>query len=107
MHVGDLDGVSTAGSRASTIFNVTVAVHDADHRPVTNAKVTGLWSSGETGGCTTNGTGQCTVSSAVRATQAGITFTIRTVEHVVYVYRGLNHDPDGDSDGTRLTIKKK
>jgi PKD repeat protein len=107
MHVGDLDGVSTAGSRASTIFNVTVAVHDGDHRPVTNARVTGLWSSGEAGWCTTNGTGQCTVSTALRATQAGTTFTIRTVKHMAYVYQGLNHDPDRDSDGTTITITKK
>jgi hypothetical protein len=41
------------------------------------------------------------------ATQAGTTFTIRTVEHVVNVYRGIKLDPDGDSDGTTITFKKK
>jgi hypothetical protein len=47
------------------------------------------------------------MSTGVRGTQAGTSFTIRTVEHAVYVYRGLNHDPDGDSDGTTITFKKK
>lgn len=107
MHVGDLDGTSTPGSRPSSMLNVTVVVHDADHRPVSDASVIGLWSSGEAGGCTTDGTGRCTMSTAARGTQAGTTFTIRTVEHVVKVYRGLNHDPDGDSDGTTITFKKK
>jgi len=107
MHVGDLDGTSTPGSKSSSIVNVTVVVHDGDHRAVTSARVIGGWSSGETGGCTTDGTGRCSVSTAVRASQAGITFTIRTVEHVAYVYQGLNHDPDGDSNGTTLTFKRR
>ena len=107
MHVGDLDGASTAGSRGSSILNVTVVIHDADHRPVTNARVIGLWSSGEAGGCTTNGTGQCTASAVVKANQSGTTFTIQTVEHAAYVYRGPNHDPDGDSNGTIITFKRK
>jgi hypothetical protein len=107
MHVGDLDGTSTAGSRGSSIFNVSVVVHDGDHRPVSNARVIGLWSSREAGGCTTNGTGQCSVSTALKTTQTGTTFSIRTVEHLVYIYNGLNHDAESDSDGTTITIKKK
>ena len=107
MHVGDLDGTSTPGSKPSSIVNVTVVVHDGDHLAVTSARVNGLWSSGEAGGCTTDGTGRCSVSTAVRGSQAGTTFTIRTVEHVVYVYRGPNHDPDGDSNGTAITFKKR
>ena len=107
MHVGDLDGTSTPGPKLSSIVKVTVVVHDADHRPVTNAWVVGLWSSGETGGCTTDGTGQCTVSAVLSGARAGTTFTIRSLEHAVYVYRGPNHDPEGNSDGTTITIKKK
>ena len=37
----------------------------------------------------------------------GATFTIQTIEHVAYVYRGPNHDPDGDSNGTAITVKKR
>ena len=32
MHIGDLDGTSTPGARGSSIVNVTVVVHDGDHR---------------------------------------------------------------------------
>ena len=107
MHVGDLDGTSTPGLKSSSIVKVTVVVHDAGHRPVTNARAIGLWSSGEAGGCSTDGTGQCTVSTVFSGTRAGATFTIRTLEHAVYVYGGPNHDPEGNSDGTTITIKKK
>ena len=106
MHVGDLDGAST-NSKASSILNVTVMVHDGSHRAVTSATVSGRWSSGEAGGCTTDATGRCSVSTAVRGSQAGTTFTIQTMSHTAFVYRGLNHDPDGDSDGTAITFKKR
>jgi hypothetical protein len=105
MHVGDLDGTSTQGGKGSSIATVTVVVHDRDHRRVTAAYVVGRWSSGESGGCTTDGAGQCTLSTAIKGT--GGTFTIRTVEHVAYAYQGPNHDPDGDSDGTTITLKKR
>jgi PKD repeat protein len=105
MHVGDLDGTSTQGAKGSSIANVTVVVHDGNHQRVASAYVVGRWSSGDASGCTTEGTGQCTLSTSLKGT-AG-TFTIQTVEHVAYVYRGPNHDPDGDSDGTTITVKKR
>jgi PKD repeat protein len=105
MHVGDLDGTSTQGAKGSSIANVTVVVHDGNHQRITSAYAWGRWSSGEAGACTTDATGQCTLSTAVKGTAA--TFTIQTLEHPAYVYRGPNHDPDGDSDGTRITIRKR
>jgi PKD repeat protein len=105
MHVGDLDGSSTQGAKGSSIASVTVVVHDGEHRRITSAYVMGRWSSGDLSGCTTDGTGQCTLSTAVKGTST--TFTIQTIEHAVYAYRGPNHDPDGDSDGTRITLKKR
>lgn len=107
IHIGDLDGSSTQGSRQPSTVTVTVVAHDGGHRPVPNARVVGLWSSGDAAGCTTEGTGRCTFSTAVRGTQAGASLTIQTVEHALYLYRGVNHDPDGDSDGTTFTFKKK
>ena len=107
MHVGDLDSSTTAGSKASSLLHVSVVVHDRDHRPITFARVNGVWSSGEAGGCTTDGTERCTVTTAVRGGQVGTTFTIRTIEHMAYAYQGPNHDPDGDSNGTTITFKKR
>ena len=107
MHVGDLDGTSTPASKPSSILSVSVLVHGADHQPVSSVTVTGLWSTGELSGCSTDGTGRCSMPAVLRGNQAGITFTVLTVQHVVYVYRGINHDPDGDSNGTTITFKKK
>ena len=44
------------------------------------------------------------MSTALKGT--GGSFTIQSVEHVAYVYRGTNHDPDGDSNGTTITVKR-
>jgi Tol biopolymer transport system component/PKD repeat protein len=106
IHVGDLDGTSTQTSRQSTV-TMSVLVHDAGHRPVPSATVIGLWSSRETGVCTTDGTGRCTFSAALRGNLAGASLTIQTVQHVLYLYGGVNHDPDGDSNGTTFSFKKK
>ena len=105
MHVGDLDGTTTQGAKGSSIASVTVVVHDGNHQRVASAYVLGRWSSGDGGGCTTDGTGQCTMSTALKGT--GGTFTIQTIEHVAYAYRAPNHDPDADSDGTTITLKKR
>ena len=45
------------------------------------------------------------MSTALKGT--GGTFTIRTVEHVANAYREPNHDPDADSDGTTITLRKR
>ena len=105
MHVGDLDGTSIQGAKGSSIASVTVVVHDGNHQRVLSAYVWGLWSSGDAGACTTDGTGQCTLSTAVKGTSG--TFTIQAIEQPAYVYSGPNHDPDGDSDGTKITIRKR
>ena len=106
MHVGDLDGTGAQDPGRSSIVRVTVVVHDGQHRPLANATVAGSWSSGVASQCTTDGIGQCTVATVVQ-THATATFTIQSVVHSQYVYRGPSHDPDGDSDGTRITFKRK
>ena len=105
LHIGDLDGTSTQGAKGSSIASVTVVVHDGDHRRITAAYVVGRWSSGDLGACYTEASGQCTMSTAIKGTSGS--FTIQTVEQVAYVYRGTNHDPDGDSDGTKITVRKR
>ncbi|HET7698349.1 MAG TPA: PKD domain-containing protein [Vicinamibacterales bacterium] len=107
MHVGDLDGLSTQATRPWSVLEVSLVVHDGDHRPVANARVVGMWSTGESRNCATDAAGRCAVAAAVRGSQAGVSFTIQRVEHALYVYRGNNHDPDGDSDGTTFTFKRK
>ena len=106
MHIGDLDGVRT-NQKGSWTASVTVMVHNANHGPVANVTVSGSWSIGGTGSCTTDGSGQCLLSRATisRKTQS-VTLTNFNVTKSPYLYRQVdNHDPDGDSNGTNITVR--
>jgi hypothetical protein len=65
MHVGDLDGSSSAMGRGMWTATVTVGVHSSTHAAVSGATVTGLWSGGVSGSgsCTTDATGRCSILS--------------------------------------------
>lgn len=109
MHVGDLDNESTSSrNRWNAIVRITV--HDASDQPVVGALVTGSWSSGTTGTstCTTDSSGSCTVSKTnLRRTLTSVTFTVTDVSKSGNTYYpALNHDPDGDSDGTVIVVNK-
>ena len=107
MHVGDLDGSSTNQQNKWTAA-VTIAVHDKLHGPVAGATMTGTWDDGSAGSCTTNASGVCTVSrSAVpKSTNRG-TFTVRSVARSGFAYTpAANHDPDGSSSGTIITVQR-
>jgi thermitase len=109
VHVGDLDG-SSAKYWWLWRATVTIRVHDADHGTVENVTVSGSWSGGTSGSgsCTTDGSGRCSVTSGYmwRNTKSA-TFTVSGLSHGSYSYEaGDNHDPDGDSDGTTITVDK-
>ncbi len=108
MHVGDLDG-SRSTKKNGWQAAVTISVHQADHSRLARAVVIGDWAGGYSGtsSCTTNGKGQCSVSSGIIAGTAGsATFAVRNVTYgSLAYYQGCNHDPEGDSNnGTTITI---
>lgn len=107
MHVGDLDLVAASRQTAWTAV-LTVTIHDDAHTPLAGASVTGSWSNGLAGSCTTNGLGQCTLSNAAIPKKIGsITFTAVETTHPTALYRSAdNHDPDGDSTGTTVRVGK-
>ena len=107
MHVGDLDGNSLNNGRTWTA-EVTITVHDPDHNALSGADVSGDWSTGDTATCTTDSSGQCTVSlSGLRKNVSPVSFTVTDVSHPDYSYSSSdNHDPDGDSDGTTISVAK-
>jgi PKD repeat protein len=108
-HVGDLDGARSNQFNTWTAV-VTITVHDSSHRLVANATVSGSWSgSGGTNSCTTNGSGQCTVSkSKIPKWNASVTFTVLNVTHATLTYASTNnHDPDGDSNGSSITVSRR
>ena len=107
MHVGDLDGSSSGSRRWGA--TVTITVHDGDHNPATEAAVSGTWDYRNTSAsCTTNSSGQCSVTlNFIRPSMSSVTFTVNNVTHSSLTYSAAaNHDPDGDSNGTSITVAK-
>jgi hypothetical protein len=108
-HIGDLDG-SPAGNKSTWTALLTVTVHNTDHLAVAGAVVTGTWSgfAAGSGTCTTGGNGTCVVvSSSLRKKESVATFTVTGVAASGLAYSAAqNHDPDGDSTGTAISIAK-
>jgi PKD repeat protein len=107
MHVGDLDRAVT-NQRSTWTAIATITVHDSNHSLVANATVSGSWSNGGTGSCTTNGSGQCAVPrSTILKNTASVIFTVTNVTHASLTYSSPNnHDPDADSNGTTITVNR-
>jgi hypothetical protein len=107
IHIGDMDR-SAASQRNNWTASVTVVVHDASHAGVNGAIVAGNWSGGGSTSCTTGSNGQCTVSrTGLQKKVTSVTFSVSSVTLTPYIYGpGSNHDPDGDSNGTVITVPK-
>jgi PKD repeat protein len=109
MHVGDLDRASTNNGSTWTAV-VTIEVHAADHQPLSGAVISGTWSNGASGSssCTTGVDGRCTVTkSGIAKRISSVKFAVGTVTASSWTYASVgNHDPDGDSDGTNITVLK-
>ncbi|GAA1761258.1 Ig-like domain-containing protein [Kocuria aegyptia] len=109
MHVGDLDGTTQAQKNRWTATVVTTVV-DNTGAPVAGATVQGTWSAdGTTGSCQTAADGTCAMSSpSTSRTTSSMSFTVGSLTHptaLSYVATG-NTDPDGDSDGTTITVTR-
>jgi hypothetical protein len=108
MHMGDVDGSSTTQQSTWTAM-VTIDVHSIYHGPVANAVVTGSWNNGTAASCTTDATGRCVISrSGIPRKTTTVGFTVASASHGAFVYQPAgNHDPDGDSNGTAISISRQ
>ena len=110
MHIGDLDGASAQGNRNRWDATVTILVHDASEYPLADATVSGTWSQGASGSdtCVTDVNGTCSLAKRnLKSSVSSVTFTVDSVSHASDSYAAaVNHDPDGDSDGTQVTVSK-
>jgi len=108
-HVGDLDG-SASSDRSVWTARVIITVHNAIHQIVAGAVVSGTWSGGATGTgtCTTGAGGTCSiVSASLKKRDNTATFTVTGITASGLSYSASqNHEPDGDSTGTAITIAK-
>lgn len=108
IHLGDLDG-SSAKSGPNWTATVAVKVHDENEVPVAAVTVTGSWSivvAGSETSCTTDGAGACTMTTGSIRNRDGSTVTLTASVSDPDYQPAANHDPDGDSDGTSITVTK-
>jgi chitinase len=109
MHVADLDASLLVERKHWWKSAVNVAVRDNSGDPVAAAAVKGKWSSGVTGTCKTNSTGRCAFppQSFAKKDYPKVTFAVTRISHGSFSYAAAdNRDPDGDNDGTAITIMR-
>lgn len=106
IHSGNLEGLDyRVGSLWSGL--VIITVHDQDELPVEGAFVEGTWSQGVVGNdsCTTLSDGTCTVLvEGLPRSESQVTYSISQITGTAAYNPLLNHDVDGDSDGTSYTV---
>lgn len=109
-HIGDLDGkaaVISGGWKAV----VVVKVHNADHQAVAGATVSATWYNNGTplgvASCVTDNKGKCKLKGNFSLAYNRVVLVVDNVTHPTLPYdAALNHDADGDSDGTRIVVRK-
>jgi hypothetical protein len=107
VHIGDIDGATTTSKGNKWQASVTFTVHDSGESAATNVAVSGNWSNGASGGgsCSTGGSDVCTITKGgLKGNVSSVTFTVTSVTGAPY--DGANHDPDGDSNGTVISVNR-
>ncbi|MBN8247877.1 MAG: SBBP repeat-containing protein, partial [Verrucomicrobia bacterium] len=110
LHGGDLDGSSANSGKNSWKATVVVTLHDGNEQPIPGATVSVAWGGGAGGAANavTDANGRCTfVSGNISKSSSSATLTITGASHPTLTYSAAaNHDPDGDSNGTSITVSK-
>lgn len=108
LHVGDIDAVKNIkGKSGKWEALVTITVHDQDENPVAGATVTTDWTGAVSGtGVGTTGSDGTVTFTTGNMTGSSFTCTVTAVEHSLTYDSAANHDSDGDSDGTSITVFK-
>jgi hypothetical protein len=106
-HIGDIDPSAIWATSTRWRARATIVVHDQAHHTLTGAVVTGVWTGNTTVACTTNTSGVCFVQKRFARKKASVTFSVTNVSLAGYPYAPTqNHDPDGDSNGTSVTVMR-
>ncbi|MDP8904391.1 MAG: S8 family serine peptidase [Chloroflexota bacterium] len=94
MHLGALTGSSQPSNRARWTATATATVHDSAHASIAGATVTGSWSGGASGegSCTTDASGQCSVTATAHKNSSSATFTVTSISHSSYTYDATQND---------------
>ncbi len=106
MHVGDLDSDNPRNGRFWDAI-VTITILDSNGGVVSGATVDGSWDIAGTDSCVTDGTGTCTVTlNDLTRRESPVEFTVTNVTGTLTYNPADNTDPDGDSDGTTISITR-
>jgi subtilisin family serine protease len=107
VHLSDLDGSKALSGKKFWKATVTVEVKNASGALVAGALVAGSFSSGS-GSCTTGSNGRCSITSGnINQNTASTTFMVTGATGTGLSYdASANTDPDGDSNGTSITVTK-
>lgn len=112
VHIADLDDeMGGSGGPREIEGRVGIWVHDAEHRAAGGVIVRAAWSGAVTGTtrCTTDQQGYCQMLSKPLVNEQGIylVMTVRGYDNPEFDFdKNANHEPDGDSDGTRIRIQR-
>jgi len=107
VHVADLDGRGQRTFFGRWTATVTITAHDGDHVGLGGVVVSANWQGGASATCTTGASGACSVSRQFQNSRTGVSFTVNNLSKVGYTYQpSANHDPDGDSNGTTISVNK-
>lgn len=110
VHVADLDGVASWVNSTYWKATVTIRVADRNGAAVSGALVSVAWSGGyaASASCTTDGAGLCSLATGnIRKNKSSVTLTVTNVAASGFTYDpAANGDPDGDSNGTGITVLK-
>jgi hypothetical protein len=107
MHVGDLDASADPGRHGWWRATFTVKIDDDSENPAGSADVSFSFSGADNGNgqVTTGGDGTAAYQTGWIKNSGSVTFTVDDVTHATLSYSAAdNHDPDGDSDGTSITV---
>ena len=108
MHVGDLDDTSITLTSKTWRARVQIRVHDEGDQALSGVVVRGRFGpNGAALTCTTGTAGACTLRRDLKSTRLSIVFNVLGLSKASYTYVATdNHDPDGDSDGFRITVTR-
>lgn len=97
-----IESLSGLGSprRGGWTATVTVTLMDSNGRPVNGAVVSGTWSTGATGTCTTDASSSCSFSVNVGKKTASVTWSVLTIVHAT-----LTYDPAMNAESFEIVVR--
>lgn len=107
VHVADIDDTSINPGGSSWTSEAEVYIVTSGDSPVNNALVSGYFDGTEWTTCVTDASGRCSVSTSRPNGTKDVIFEVDNVDYSTYAYDPTkNTDPDGDSDGTEITLNR-